>query len=112
MELAGAHADERQRPILGGLLLDDEAVVLFSRLPQPDAGRQEELLPRVRPDRVAKAGLVVAALEPVAARLLVVSPADRQVGRRLDVVVDDRAVANGRADGAEAVRRERPQEIV
>ena len=37
-------------------------------LPEPDARREQELLPRVRADRIAEASLVVAALEPVAAR--------------------------------------------
>ena len=112
VQLARPHADERQRRAVRLVLLDDEAVVLLARPPEADAGRQQELLPRVRPDRVPEAGLVVAALEPVAARLLVVRPADREIGRRLDVVVDDRAVAHRRADGPKAVRRERPQQIV
>ena len=112
VQLARAHADERERPVLERFLLDLEAVVPALRTPEPDAGRQEELLPRVRADRVAEARLVVAALEPVAAGVLIVGPADRQIRGRVEVVVDDRAVPHGRADDAEAAAGERLQEAV
>ena len=79
-----------------------------SRAPEPKAGREEELLPRVRPDGVAEARVVLAALEPVGPRLLPVGPADRQLGRALELVVDDRAVAHRRAEHAEARRRKAP----
>ena len=78
VQLAGAHADERERRILERLLLDLEAAVAAPRPPEPDARRKQELLPRVRADRVAEARLVLAPLEPVGAGVLDVRPADRQ----------------------------------
>jgi hypothetical protein len=52
----------------------------------------------MRPDREAEAGLVVAALEPVGAAVLVLGPPDRQrVGAR-DLLVDDRAITDRGAD--------------
>ena len=53
-----------------------------SRAPERDARREEVALPRLRPDGVAEARLVVALLEPVAARLLVVGRRRSEVPRR------------------------------
>ena len=108
MQLAGAHAEERERLALGRRLLDlERAVRVAARPPEPDARREQELLPRVRADRVAEARLVVAALEPVAAGLLLVRPADRQLGADVEVVVDDRPVADGRPEHAVAAVAQR-----
>jgi hypothetical protein len=62
-------------------------------LPESNARRQQVLLPGMRPNGVAEPSLVVASLEPVAARVLGVGPPDGQLGRRLELVVDDRALA-------------------
>ena len=70
------------------------------RLPQPDAGREEKLLPGVRPDRVAEARSSSRRSRPVARRLLHLGPPDRKLGRRGEVVVDDRAVPDGRPEHA------------
>ena len=59
----------------------ERAVVTAPRLPQPHARRKQELLPRVRADRIAEARVIVAALETIRAGLLDVGPADRQLGR-------------------------------
>ena len=83
---------------LDRFLLDLEPVTGLRRLPQPHARREQEALPRRRPDRVAEARFVVAALEPVATAVLDVRPADRQLGGGVELLVDDRAVAHGRAD--------------
>ncbi len=112
VELAGAHSDQGERGVLERLLLDLEAVVASLRAPEPDARREQELLPRVRADRVAEARLVVAALEPVGARVLAVLPADRELGGRLEILVDDRAVPDCRPDDAEASTGQRLQEAV
>ena len=84
VQLARAHADERERRLVERLLLDRRcAVAVPARAPEPDARREEKALPRVRADRVAEARVVGAPLEPVRAAVLPVGPADRKlVGRR------------------------------
>ena len=54
-------------------------------------------------DGVAEQGIVGAPLEPIGAAVLLVGPAGRQVGDAVDVVIDDRGVAEHRADHAVAV---------
>src|SRR5581483_2616743 len=78
VQLARAHADQGERPLWARLLLDVEALAVPARPPEPDAGGHEELLPRVGPDGVAEARLVLAALEPVASGRLLVRPARGQ----------------------------------
>ncbi len=72
------------------------------RPPELQLGRQELPLPRLRPDGEAETGLVVAPLEPVAARLLHVGVADGQIVGGLEHVVDDRAASNRRPDDEES----------
>jgi hypothetical protein len=94
VELARAHAQKRERCLVDGLLLDVEATIpVAARLPESNARRQQVLLPGMRPHGIAEPSLVLASLEPVAARVLGVGPPDRQLGRRLELVVDDRALA-------------------
>ena len=112
LQLAGPNADQRKRRVLERLLLDLEAVRPAVRLPEPHSRRQQELLPRVRADRVAEARLVVAALESVAAGLLDVLPADRKLRGRLELVVDDRALAHARPQHPEAASGKRNEEVV
>jgi hypothetical protein len=112
VQLARAHADQGERRLLERLLLDLEAVVPAARTPEPDVGRQQELLPRMGTDRVAEARVVVAALEAVTAGVLVVRPADREIAGRVQVFVDDRAVPNCWAYDAEAAGGERLQEVL
>ena len=107
VQLAGAHAEQRERRRVWRLLLHLEpAVSLTPRPEQLDACREQELLPGVRPDRVAEARVIVAALETIRACLLNVGPADRQLGRGFEIVVDDRALSNLGAEHAEAARGE------
>jgi hypothetical protein len=60
---------------------------------------------------IPKASLVVATHEPVHPSVLTITPADRQLGRAVEVVVDDRAVANGWTDDAIATPLERRNEL-
>lgn len=55
----------------------------------------QELLPRVRPDDIAKQGLVSASLKSVLPGVLLVRPADGQVLDSSDLVVDDSTIAHG-----------------
>ena len=68
VQVARAHAEQRERPLRRRLLdeLRCAAVVAAARLPEPHARGQQVALPRVRADRVAEARLVGAALEAVA----------------------------------------------
>ena len=72
--------------------------------PQAQQRRVQEALPGMRADGVAEQRVVVSALQAVMAAVLLVGPAGGQVGDRLDIVIDDRVVAHGRAEHAEAVR--------
>ena len=76
--------------------------------PQAHLGWQLVLLPRVRPDRIAEQGLVVATAEPVVAAVLLVGPADRKIRRPADLVIHDRVVANRRSDDRVAWRVSAP----
>jgi hypothetical protein len=102
VQLARAHPDEGERRLVERLLLDDRRAAVRPRAPEPEAGREEELLPRVRPDGVAEARVVLTALKAVGPRLLPVGPADRELSRALELVVDDRAVAHRGAEHPEA----------
>ena len=97
-QLARLDAEEGELARVHGLLIDLEPVPALRRAPEPHARREQILLPRGRPGGVAEARVVVAALEPVAASVLDVRPAGRQLVGRFELVVDDRAVANGRPD--------------
>ncbi len=79
-DLARLHAEKRRRLRRRRLLLDRESAVAAARLPEAHARGQELALPRVRPDRVAEDGVVVAPREPVGAGRLLVRPAGGEVG--------------------------------
>ena len=111
-ELARPDAEEGGGAGIGHLVVDGEAAVLPPRLPEAHARRQQLGLPRMGADRVAEEGLVVAPGEPVLRRGLLVRPAGRQGGRRLDVGVDDGAVADRRPDDAVSAIAERAEEAV
>ena len=111
-ELARPDAEECGWAGIGHLVVDGEAAVLPPRLPEAHARRQQLGLPRVGADRVAEERLVVAPGEPVLRRGLLVRPAGGQRGRRLDVGVDDGAVADRRADDAVSAIAERAEEAV
>ena len=113
VEIAGADAEERKRP-LGRRLLDElrPALVVPTRLPEAHARGQQPALPRVRADRIAEPRLVVAALEPVGGGVLHLRPPGGQLVRRRDLLVDDRAVPARRPDDAVAAITEHPDERV
>ena len=56
----------------------------------------------MRADRVTEERVVVAADEPIVSAVLLVGPALGQIGDRVDVVVDDRLIAERRAENAVA----------
>ncbi len=98
-QLAGAHADEGAFRCLDRLRLEIQpAVVQTLHRKQRLPGREQVAFPRVRPDGVAEHCVIVAPRKPVAARRLLVGPAGRQLGHRIDAVVDDGAVPVHRPD--------------
>jgi hypothetical protein len=111
VELARTHADEREQ-LVRRVLLDLRRAAVQPRTPEADAGREEKPLPRVRPDGEAEPRVVRAALEPIGAAVLRVRPADRELGRRAQVVVGDRAVADRRAEDAIAARPQLVEELI
>ena len=80
MQLAAPDSDERERRRSGCVRRDRELAVRAPLgSPELQLGRQELPLPRLRSDGEAEASLVVAPLEPVAARLLHVGVARRKI---------------------------------
>src|SRR5581483_1496229 len=111
MQLAGTHADERERRLVQRLLLHArESVVVPARAPEAEPRREEPALPRVRPDGVPEQRVVLSAAKPVRACFLLVRPARRERPDAGEVVVDDRAVPDGRAEHAIAARSQRPDQ--
>ena len=82
---------------------DSKPVLRALRAPQPQQRRVQEALPRMRTDIVAEQRRVVAPPQAVVATILLVGPAGGQVGDRFDLVIDDRLVAQRRADHPEAL---------
>ena len=72
----------------------------------------QKLFPGMRPDRIAKHGVVGAPLEAVFAGVLAIGPADRQLIELGHRVIDDSAVANGRRDHAIAAITEQVDQPV
>jgi len=66
----------------------------------------------VRTDGIAEARVVVPPLEAVRACLLAVGPADRELGRGAQLVVDDCSVAYGRPQNAKAASDEYGDQVV
>jgi hypothetical protein len=101
VQLTGAHAEERERRLVERILLDLERVVAVAlRPPESNARREQKLLPRVRPDRIAEAGFVLPATQPIGCGLLALRPPDRELRGGFQIVVDDRPVADGRSENA------------
>ena len=108
VQVAGAHADEG---VLRRLDHPREqcAMLLPCRFgaPQPLLRRMQELLPRMRADSEAEQRLIITLLQPVGPAVLLVSPTDWKIGDRIQLVVDNRAIADGRADNLIAAAGER-----
>lgn len=97
-ELAGPHTQEsilglrlRRRPHL-------PAVTVAIGSGHRSRGREEKLFPRVRSDDKTEQRLVVAPHQPITGWALHLGPATRQVIDRIQPIVDDRALADRRAD--------------
>lgn len=113
VHLVRAHADEREWCLVERLLLDRRrAVAVPARAPQAHPRREQVPLPWVGADRVAEARLVGSPLEPVAAAVLPVGPADGKLACRLEVVVDDRPVPNGRSENSIPTTAKRTDQAV
>ena len=93
------------RSAASGAVADAQSAAVALGPPQTETGRMQEFLPGMRTDGVAEQRLVGAALEAIGAAVLHVGPAGRQVGDAVDVVIDDRVVAEHRADHAIAAPR-------
>ena len=107
VEFAGAHAEEGEALAGIGLRHDADALRIVLGAPETQQRRVQELLPRMRSDGVAEQRLIIAAYEPVGPAVLLVGPAARQVVDGGDVVIDDRLVADRRADNTVAALPER-----
>src|SRR5262249_25678832 len=94
-KLARADAEERQGPVRERFLLDRQ---VRPGAPEPEARRGEEGPPRARPRGIAETGVVATASEAVGARVLRLGPAGWKIVRGLDLVVDNRVLADGGTD--------------
>ena len=94
MKLAGADSQKGQLGRLARLFGNLQPVAVAPGVPQTQDRQVKELLPGVRTDRISEVGAVVALFQPVAAAVLLVGPADGQIGRRENFVIDDRPVAH------------------
>ena len=96
---------------LVGLLADPRSLaVLRCALRHSDRRRVQEVLPGLRPDRVAEQGVVVAALQPVGAAVLLVARAPTGKDRCWRRVVDDRSFPDRRADQGEPATSQHPEQ--
>ena len=93
-QLAGADAQEGIAPRRVGIAQYPEGLPLPLRGKQPHVRRVQILFPALRPHHVAEQRAILTPLQPVRARLLLVGPADGQIGQPLQAVVDDRFVAH------------------
>lgn len=110
-QLAGAHADEGAPGRVDRLRQEVQPAVMRAlHGKQGLPGREQIAFPRVRADGVAEHGVVIAPLQAIAARCLTVGPADRQLGHRVDALVDDGALAPHRAGGLVAASMQRVQQ--
>ena len=109
-QVAGAHAQEGERPLVGRRAFDGERVGLTVRAPEQVARGEEHRLRRLRAVGVAEDQLVVPPAQPVGAGVLLVPPADREVRDLGDGAVPDRAVAHHRRDHLVPVAGERVHE--
>ena len=106
-DLAGAHADEGEARAVLRRRVDAHGVSVARGAPEILDRRVQEFLPGMRADGIAEERLVVAADDTVVSAVLLVGPAFGQVGDRVDIVVDDRLVAQRRPENAVAARLQR-----
>ena len=111
-QVAAAHSEERERLVGRRLLLDLRDLAVPASAPQPHTRREQELLPRVRPDGESEARLIVARLDAVRAGVMDLGPARRKLVGRFELVVDDRPVPERRADDSVAAGPKRVDELV
>src|SRR5580698_605497 len=72
----------------------------------------QEAFPRMRPDIVAEQRLIIAAVQPILAAILLIGPAGGQIGYALDIIIHDGLVAQRRADDTKPVTTQRTNEAV
>ena len=83
--------------------------IAFGR-PKSQLRRMQMLLPGLRPDGITKERLVIATGQSVAAAVLLIRHPAGQIVDGFDIVVNDRLILHGGADGAIAARPDRPQQ--
>jgi hypothetical protein len=100
VQLAGARSDEGvpRRAPRGLQEVAQLSALIHAGAPQGDRGRQLVALERVGANGVAEQRLVVAGEKSIPTPVLLVGPADGEIGSHGDLVIDDRTVANRRAD--------------
>ncbi len=97
-EIAGAGAQEGDRPGVGRLRGEGHLVAIAGRPGERDEGREGPLLPGRGPDDVPEDVLVAPPAQAVAAGCLLVADAAGQVLDGRDLVEDDRPVGDGGSD--------------
>ena len=106
MQFAGSGADEGK--LLGWFLWGDnlKLVAVLLRCPKRLHWWMKKALPGLRPVGEPEERAIVPVLQTVAPRVLAVGPAGGQIRDACDLVIDDRAIANGRPEHLVSARIE------
>ena len=99
-KFAGANADKGEGLGHFPIFDDREAIAVAMGLPKPLDRRMEKSLPGMRPHGVAEQRSVGTRFDAVSPGLLSIGPSDGEIVEMRDRLVNDGAVANGRADDA------------
>src|SRR5262245_17685517 len=89
-----------------------KALALSFGAPEPLRRRMQELFPRVRADSETEQRLIITLLQTVAPTVLLISPTDWKVGDGIQLFIDNRVIADGRADNLISAAGERIEQLL
>src|SRR5262249_15415346 len=112
MQVTGAYADESVFRRLVIVVNDVKALAPSFGAPQPLLRRMQKLLPRMWADGVTKERLIITLPQPVAPSVLLLSPTCRKISNGIQLFVDNRAIAHGRADNLISEVGERIEQLL
>src|SRR5262249_25939892 len=89
-----------------------KALALAFGAPEPHLRRRQKLFPRMRADGETEQRLIITFLQAVAPAVLLISPTGRKISDRAQLIVDNRAIAYGRADDLIPAAGERIEQLL